>query len=84
VADTTVTCQRCRARVAGFWAETCWYCTGDLCYQCWEDHGHCGHAEAVAINEASRGMTHEQRAAIARALDPAAEHLSPPTKVPPA
>jgi hypothetical protein len=71
-------CKRCHARESEFTAETCWYCDGQLCYQCWEDFGHCGHPEAEAINKATPAMTAAQRAQMAKALWPDAEHLGPP------
>lgn len=37
-------------------AETCWWCTGPLCYECWEEYGHCGHPEAEAMNEYARSV----------------------------
>ena len=30
--------------------ESCWYCQADLCYECWDAVGHCGHPEADRIN----------------------------------
>ena len=47
-------CGRCHAPLLSDEAELCWYCTGPLCFDCWENVGHCGHAEAVRINEAAR------------------------------
>lgn len=35
-------------------AEVCWFCKGDLCPECWEQHGHCGHEEAEEINQRMR------------------------------
>jgi hypothetical protein len=34
--------------------EACWFCGSDLCYECWDEHGHCGHAEAEVVNEMAR------------------------------
>ena len=34
--------------------ESCWYCTGPLCFRCWDRFGHCGHPEADKINEEAR------------------------------
>jgi hypothetical protein len=51
-----------------FRAECCWFCGGDMCVKCWDDHGHCGHPEADAINAAARRMTPGQRGAMERAL----------------
>ena len=30
--------------------ESCWYCTDDLCSDCWEEWGHCGHYQAYEKN----------------------------------
>lgn len=46
-------------------AESCWYCTGDLCPECWDEFGHCGHAEATAINDAMlRADGYDERRAV--------------------
>lgn len=43
-------CGRCGRRGAG---EICWYCDAPLCSKCWGNVGHCGHAEAEAMNKQS-------------------------------
>lgn len=35
-------------------SENCWYCFPGLCYECWDNHGHCGHKEATAQDERAR------------------------------
>jgi len=47
-------CGRCSKKLHRDQTEVCWYCSGDLCGACWEQHGHCGHPEADAINERMR------------------------------
>ena len=42
-------CGRCGAWVTDEDREFCWYCQGPLCLECWEEHGHCGHASADQI-----------------------------------
>lgn len=49
-----VHCGRCGKEIERDDAEVCWWCQGDLCVECWETHGHCGHPEAEAINERAR------------------------------
>lgn len=44
-----MTCRRCKAAIEEEWAEFCWFCHGRLCAACWDDHGHCGHAEADEV-----------------------------------
>lgn len=51
-AKLAAACDRCGSVTEE--AETCWYCLADLCYDCWDKHGHCGHAEANEINELAR------------------------------
>lgn len=46
------TCSRCTSPVVD--PQACWWCHGDLCAPCWEEHGHCGHPEAEALNELGR------------------------------
>ena len=50
----TVACGRCKAKIIVKNAETCWYCTGWLCADCWDEYGHCGHLEAERVNELAR------------------------------
>lgn len=44
-------CGRCKRVIRQDHAEICWYCLEDLCYDCWDEYGHCGHPEADKINE---------------------------------
>jgi len=53
-------CRRCGRKVLADHAETCWYCRGDLCGECWESYGHCGHPEADAIRARMRAWLEEQ------------------------
>ena len=46
-------CGRCKKRIKGG-PQYCWFCPDPLCYDCWNEHGHCGHAEADAINAECR------------------------------
>lgn len=55
------TCGRCRKEISSEDAETCWFCMGDLCRECWEEHGHCGHEDADRLNRASRMLDAEGR-----------------------
>ena len=43
-------CARCALSTDDY-DETCWYCSAPLCSDCWDDYGHCGHEEAVVIDE---------------------------------
>ena len=45
-------CARCAKENEESW-EACWFCLADLCYDCWDTVGHCGHEEARAMNAAS-------------------------------
>jgi len=47
-------CGRCKKEIPVDEAETCWYCHADLCFECWDEVGHCGHPEAEAINDMGR------------------------------
>jgi hypothetical protein len=49
-----IACGRCLRPIRESKAETCWYCTGWLCVECWDKFGHCGHPEADAANEYAR------------------------------
>jgi len=49
-----VKCGRCQVELCPVGAETCWWCLGPLCVDCWDEHGHCGHPEADAANERAR------------------------------
>ena len=52
-------CGRCKKEVTGESGEVCWYCVSWLCYDCWEDYGHCGHLEADKANEEAAAMKQE-------------------------
>jgi len=47
-------CNRCKTTLTDATAESCWYCHAPLCFECWEEIGHCGHARADKQNEAVR------------------------------
>lgn len=49
-----VRCGRCGKEIERDDAEVCWWCQGDLCFECWERYGHCGHPEAEEVNERTR------------------------------
>lgn len=51
---THVPCGRCKKQVYVLHAESCWYCMADLCIDCWEQVGHCGHTEAEQLNAKMR------------------------------
>jgi hypothetical protein len=57
---TVTYCRRCGKKIPADHAEGCWYCSGDLCGECWERYGHCGHPEADAINARMRAWLEEQ------------------------
>lgn len=44
-------CGRCDSAETG---EVCWFCHADMCSECWEEHGHCGHSEADALDALGR------------------------------
>ena len=50
--DWKVECNRCGKKIDAADAEVCWYCIKDLCGECWDQHGECGHDAAKAIIEA--------------------------------
>lgn len=52
-------CGRCGEETERDHAEVCWYCRADLCVECWERYGHCGHPEAVEVNERMRAWYRE-------------------------
>lgn len=62
------TCGRCRKEIPE--AETCWFCMGDLCAECWELYGHCGHEDADRLNRASRMLNAEGREYLMQTLLP--------------
>ncbi len=47
-------CGRCKKSLTDDTAECCWWCTGWLCKDCWEEFGHCGHPEAEEQNRLAR------------------------------
>lgn len=49
--DADAVCGRCGKPIIQEDAETCWWCIGDLCYDCWETVGHCGHKGACEAND---------------------------------
>lgn len=49
-------CFRCGKFIHGR-PEFCWYCEGELCKDCWEKIGHCGHPEADEVNRLSAKAT---------------------------
>jgi len=55
-------CGRCKKEIDEESAEMCWYCPSWLCYDCWEDHGHCGHPEADKANDEAAAVTQENEA----------------------
>jgi hypothetical protein len=63
-------CRRCTTLIGSKKPERCWYCQGHLCVTCWDIHGHCGEAAAIAINNAARLATPARRAALLAALGP--------------
>jgi len=69
--DTQVRCGRCgKLLLREHEREYCWLCTGALCGECWEDHGHCGHPAAEEANRKAReaGSWEERHAAMTEAL----------------
>lgn len=55
-------CGRCQRRIVDGKEEACWFCCSDLCYECWDSVGHCGHEQAEAMNRASRMLNRDGRA----------------------
>jgi hypothetical protein len=48
---------------------SCWWCGKPLCATCGDRDGHCGHADADTVNEASaRATTYADRARIVERL----------------
>lgn len=39
-------CNRCGRVIAIDEAGACWWCNADLCFDCWDLYGHCGHPDA--------------------------------------
>lgn len=50
VTGARVACGHCDKQIYPDDAEGCWYCNADLCVDCWERIGHCGHVEAHRQN----------------------------------
>lgn len=48
------TCGRCASSTGVEDPEGCWFCHADLCDDCWETYGHCGHPEADEANRRGR------------------------------
>lgn len=59
-------CGRCSVEVDR--PERCWWCGGALCASCWDEIGHCGHADADQANRVSAAMTPEERREMAQAI----------------
>jgi len=49
-----MTCNRCNVEIEDGREEFCCWCTSPLCYECWDEYGHCGHEEADLVNEEAR------------------------------
>lgn len=59
--DAAGHCGRCRSRIISDEdRETCWYCLADLCYECWDEYGHCGHSEAEETNRRARQVQQQE------------------------
>lgn len=43
-------CNRCKKRFADE-EQYCWFCKGILCFECWDEFGHCGHSDADRMNQ---------------------------------
>jgi hypothetical protein len=54
--DRDILCGRCSISLSEKESETCWWCTGELCYSCWDEYGHCGHEEADRSNELGKAV----------------------------
>jgi len=58
-------CASCQKVIPFNEDESYWHCVEPLCYECWESTGHCGHPDAVAVNDASiAASSPEERQAI--------------------
>lgn len=60
--EAATKCGRCGKSIDEEEAEVCWYCRADLCCDCWDRHGHCGHSEADAMNERARAVAQPEEA----------------------
>ncbi len=49
-------CGRCGEKIKDRRQETCFWCHGVLCYECFDKYGHCGHEEADKLNEMARSV----------------------------
>lgn len=47
-------CGRCGKSMEAGVEEGCWWCGEELCADCWEEYGHCGHLEANQANQRAR------------------------------
>lgn len=47
-------CSRCYRAITEIEREHCSWCCRDLCYDCWDQIGHCGHSEAEYWNHLGR------------------------------
>ncbi len=60
VADITFEfshCGRCGKELCEpYSADVCFYCIAPLCHDCWDGYGHCGHPQAVKMNEEARAV----------------------------
>lgn len=59
MASSLTKCHRCNKEISSRAIETCWYCGASLCFECWEEFGHCGHIEAKIENEAIQAFRDE-------------------------
>ncbi len=69
---TIRTCGRCNTILssdAEHKVEGCWFCPADLCVECWEKHGHCGHPEADAMNAEHSGDPDKKSSAQLAAIE---------------
>lgn len=60
-------CPRCKGPLttaSGEHAGACWWCDRMICHACWDQHGHCGHAGADAVNRQIKLSPYEQRRAL--------------------
>lgn len=62
------TCARCGEAFPSEATASCWYCGADLCPECVDIEGHCGHPEARAIDERSAQTDDESRRQIAKEI----------------
>ncbi len=48
-----MTCGRCKTEIADDAQEYCWWCLGELCYECWDRYGDCCPDAVKAFEEAA-------------------------------